>query len=1160
MPNGLFETVKGTATGFLGGLFRDEEEEERKRRARERKQREEFQKSLGRLFGKTKEKVGRGALEAGAFIQRGIPKPIQEGIRTSLGETKTLFARDPFREFTSQEKEIAERRFGKISKLFPKKKFEDLTEEEKKERGETLTELGIGFTGIAAVTKIGISSPLIKAASKRFRISESVLLDRIKTSTDPTFKAIRRQVGKLDLFENEFRRYQKQISDSIGKVNLPEFRLEEEFIPNTIEYQNPLTKLARVGWNKLTHLANQTPGVKKLTVQEGRPDDAFRLLKERNRIQNGLLQRFEEDIIAPIRKLPLEEKQQLGEMINKYTTPSPEFAPFVKKIDIEIGVLGRKITDINKKWVDNGWIRPEDSFLSEETFLNNLGKYARSFYLKKVGDKARFQPGVVSKEGRINLSPFKKKMTLTDWGKSALLHEGKTEAEITKLAPKELEAVGLEAKKAFGWVSQADAMLSQTFKDLTSNHAIMNYFDSVRSDPNLFSAIEKPGFVSVDNLLPRGVLRDRRLGPLNGGFIREGMEQDIRFFLQNGPSSVDKMVGGAISYWKGFKTGWSPATMGRNYVSGHFIQTDLAGFPVWNPTNTPDYFRAVSQYVRRGDRYKFWRDQGLFGGDYHAVEVDRSVLDKFLREGGDAYELANKIATPLDKIKAAPGKVARVPMKWYGSIDHMARQYLAEKSLQRGATPGQAVNFANKWQLDYRMVPEIVDKVRGGKVGGFIAPFLSFYYLMAPRILETAVTRPWTIMKYPLLAAGATTFAAKSLNMTKEEIESKKPSWMENSTWSVLMPWKDETGNPQWLDLSYSIPFGNNPFTLFIDPTDLFKLGQGGGPIQILQNVNNNFDPFFQRQIYDEEDPLNIRAKKVGAYALKGIGPGGIGHAMNLYSALAGEKVGWPLKVDRNIRQTLLRAIGISTYSGGTNEVLKKMNTLKKDINGFQGDITIEERKDNPDRAFITEREMQIHKRYDEISKLLNGVDDEDTRKIKSDVNALKVFGDVENIQLRANAEAIFEELKTLPKDEAARQFDLIDEDNEFLADKIKDLVEEDELGLSRFEKDVKSLGVANGARAEFIFNQLIQLSSAEADILFNDWVEKKLISDEVQEQINRLAKKVGRSFGEVEEDLFGEGLFDEGLFKVSKKRIKRNPFVEEGLFGEDLFGESLFR
>ncbi|KKL04581.1 hypothetical protein LCGC14_2614640, partial [marine sediment metagenome] len=147
--------------------------------------------------------------------------------------------------------------------------------------------------------------------------------------------------------------------------------------------------------------------------------------------------------------------------------------------------------------------------------------------------------------------------------------------------------------------------------------------------------------------------------------------------------------------------------------------------------NTPDYIKAVSQYVRRGDKYKFWRDQGLFGGDYHAVEVDRSVLDRFLKEGGDPYELANKLAGPLDKLD----KVAKVPMKWYGSIDHMARLYLAEKALKGGASSGQAVNFANKWQLDYRMVPEIVDKVRGGKVGGFIAPFLSFYYLMAPRVL-----------------------------------------------------------------------------------------------------------------------------------------------------------------------------------------------------------------------------------------------------------------------------------------------------------------------------------------------------------------------------------------------------------------------------------------
>ena len=1095
MPNGLFGTITGAGSSLFRGLFRDEEEEKKR-----------LQESINRLIGGASKAVAKRTLQTAAKIQERIPETLQESIRTTPSDFKTILFRDPTRTFTPEEQEIADKRFGDITKiLVPDKPRAEMTEEEKKQRQEEITDLGIGFTGIGAISEVKLATPLIKAASKRLKLPTGTIIDRIKTSTDPVFKSIRRRVGKLDLFENEFRQYQKEISDNIGKVGVPEFKTEEELIPNTIEYQNPLTKFARGIWNRLTRLANQTPGVKKLTVQEGRPDDAFKLLKERNRVQNGLLQRYEEDIISPIKKLPLEKKQQLGEMINKYTTPSPEFAPFVAKIDTEIGAVGKKITDINKKWVDNKWIKPEDSFLSEDTFLNNLGKYARSFYLQKVGDKVKFQPGVVSREGKINLSPFKKKMSLTDWGKSSLLHEGKTEAEIAKMTSKELETIGLEAKKAFGWVSQADAMLSQTFKDLTSNYAIMNYFDSIRSNPNLFSTVEKPGFVSINNLLPRGVLKDRRLGPLNGGFIREGMEQDVRFFLKNGPSTIEKIVGGAIGFWKGFKTGYSPPTMGRNYVSGHFIQTDLAGYPVWNPTNTGDYFKAVSQYVRKGDRYKFWRDQGLFGGDYHAVEVDRSVLDRFLREGGDPYELANKLAGPLDKL----GKGVKVPMKWYGSIDHMARQYLAEKALQGGATPGQSVNFANKWQLDYRMVPEIVDKVRGGRIGGFIAPFLSFYYLMAPRVLETAVTRPWTIIKYPLIASAATTFSGKALGMTKEQIDAKKPKWMENSTWSVLMPWKDETGNPQWLDLSYSIPFGSNPYTLFLDATDLFKLGQGGGPIQIIQNINNNFDPFYQRQIYDDKDPLDIRAKKVGAYALRSIGPGGISHAMNLYSALSGEKVGWPIKIDRNKRQTLLRAIGISTFSGGTNEVLKKMNTLKKDINEFQGDITIEERKDSPDKAFITEREMQIHKRYDEITKLLSGVDDDDTRKIKSDVGALKIFGDVENIQLRANAEAIFEELKTLSTGEANRQWKIINKDDSRLGDKIIDLVEEDKLGLSRFEKDIKALGVENGARAEFMFNHFTRLSSdAERKKLWDEWKEKKLISDQVAKQLIKLFRR----------------------------------------------------
>jgi hypothetical protein len=840
----------------------------------------------------------------------------------------------------------------------------------------------------------------------------------------PTTMDIQKVIGAESL-----ETYQREVLEEVNKIPLPQVESVPEWYPPTFAYQNPYTKSMNTLLKEGTEKAGEIPIIKHLIPSEGKPPVAMNLLRDRMRIEEGLYQRAKETYVDPLRKYSPELKQELGLMINKYIPVKEGYKGVVKEIDVEIGRYGKAISDLGDDWLAKGWILPEEKYLSNETFLNNLGKYSRSFY-REEGQKGIF-PSLRSQKGKISTSMFKRKMSLEDWGKTALSYEGKelredvarkaterqarrTEilgmqladldeqiayfnAELTRqqqiaykgaitprlspvtqlrtqrrlgitgerervaireleraqkerahilqriklegvkgeiareeIAPEivdmsksELEALGLEAKKAFGWVNEADAMLDGTFKDLTTQYANMSWQDSVVKSPEIFSRTPKEGWVAVKDILPKGVERTRVLGPLNGGYIHPGLEGDLRAMTTTGKHPIMEMLGETLSWWKISKTAGSPGAMARNYMSGNFIQTDMAGAPVWDPKNTPTYVRSVYDYLKKGDIYKRWRDAGLYGADYFKVEIGDIAGAK------STADISAKIFEKSAKLKNYTS--------YYGAIDHFGRTYLAEWAYAKGATEAQAVRFANKWQLDYRIVPQILDKLRKEGVVGAIVPFASFYYLMAPRTLEVAITRPWTIAKYPVLFEAMNSYSRSVLGLTKEQAEAIKPKWMaERSDWSVLLPVKDDKGQPQWLDLSYSLPFGGSWYTGFIDIDDMASLARGGGPIQVMQNINNNYDPFMKKEIVNKYDSPNTQLKKRLGYFLMGMGPGVLRDIDRARSAFKGEKYGYPFKLSRSKAQALLRPFGLSVYSGGINEYLSKAKELESDIKNLQ--------------------------------------------------------------------------------------------------------------------------------------------------------------------------------------------------------------------------------
>ncbi len=489
----------------------------------------------------------------------------------------------------------------------------------------------------------------------------------------------------------------------------------------------------------------------------------------------------------------------------------------------------------------------------------------------------------------------------------------------------EVEKLGLELKIQTGWVYEAEAMLHRTFRDLAYQLANSMWLDAISESSELFSKTPKEGFIAVKDLLPRGVERDIRLGPLNDGYIHPGLVDEIRLFFTPERHFIP-LFSEILSWYKASKVPLSIATTVRNFFSGITVQNDLAGAPVWSliphkgKINLQIQKQAIIDYITKGPLYHKWGDRGLYGAGYFDVELKPIDIKKIQNS-------IFPLKTFSDIVLEKSGKLRKLLTSYYGAIDHIQRTYLAEWAENLGATPQQAIYWANKWQLDYRFVVPIIEKLRSG-VTGFFFPFISFYSLMIPNTLETLLTKPWKLLKYTILFIILEEIARRGLGLTKEEVEEKKPLFLRNKPYVIPVAKDEQTGKVTYLDLSYHLPISGINY-LYLDFPELFTSIRGGGLAGSMYNALNNYDPFTNKKIYQDGDLPSIKREKMARYILRQTTTPLVFHFQNLYDAYQGKLYGYPPR-KRDANELLLRMVGITVYSDPDIEIHREQLKRKK--------------------------------------------------------------------------------------------------------------------------------------------------------------------------------------------------------------------------------------
>lgn len=422
-----------------------------------------------------------------------------------------------------------------------------------------------------------------------------------------------------------------------------------------------------------------------------------------------------------------------------------------------------------------------------------------------------------------------------------------------------------------------------------------------------------------------------RYGKLRGMLVRKEIHNDLvgsAHIGVDGHGWAEKLFGyggittKAVNAWKTSKVALNPPGQIRNFIS-NMILMHLSGVPMHL---VPVRLAQAIKSIRTQDR--FWQIGQKYGisiGTFGAQELYR-IEQEFLKDQGAGGPFAFMRYAKLIASKAGDvyqlmetvGKLAKV-------IDEMERRNVDETT---------AVLEANKWLLDYSLVPPSVRYLRNAPVG---APFVTFYYKLAPLLLEVAAKYPWRFAPYVGLAYILPQLVAGMTGVDDEDLEQMKvalPEWLRDKGHVYALPWKDENGRWQFLDLSYMIPW-----TMFTSAARQAKDGNVSealktsglitGPLpDMITAIRSNKDAFTGREIANAGDPpaLQIGSWMTWLYNLamppvitnRGlVGPDLGNPAYNfggkLHNALAGStnKYGEPRAT---VAQALLSAGGVSMY------------------------------------------------------------------------------------------------------------------------------------------------------------------------------------------------------------------------------------------------------
>lgn len=312
--------------------------------------------------------------------------------------------------------------------------------------------------------------------------------------------------------------------------------------------------------------------------------------------------------------------------------------------------------------------------------------------------------------------------------------------------------------------------------DAARKAAHYNLIEKLKATKGLVSHIPKPGYVeSVES-------------GTKGWYLPKDVELELKALRE-----IPQIARGWYQKW--FMTPWKaskiilrPATHVRNTLS-NLILNDIGGLPFYRA----DVYMDGLKGMRAGSSE--WKDFVRMtgaGGTWSQQELYQ--LESGLRYG----------ATMWDKLYNVFNKVAEPGRGLYQAEENMFKfsKYLYNIR-EQGMSKAEAALDAMKWTFNYAETTPFI-----AKTGKYAIPFVRWWSKALPMIAEAAVKHPVRVAKWIALGRELQLQAIQAVGLTDGEwdaIHDKLPEYIQNGLF-LLMPWRDQKGRLNLLNLTYIVP------------------------------------------------------------------------------------------------------------------------------------------------------------------------------------------------------------------------------------------------------------------------------------------------------------------------------------------------------------------
>jgi len=363
-----------------------------------------------------------------------------------------------------------------------------------------------------------------------------------------------------------------------------------------------------------------------------------------------------------------------------------------------------------------------------------------------------------------------------------------------------------------------------------------------------------------------------RYGRLRGLWVRKEIFDDIMGVsaLQSPSAGFFQSLfgyGGVGTHitqlWKMGKVALNPPSHVRNMLS-NAVMLQLSGVSL--PMVPKRLYDAAMQIVNNGPAYQIAKKYGLTESSFSAQELfraKRELLD---------LQAHLKALGPMGQIRRIGAIISDFAGDTYQFEDALFKVAKILDEVGKGTDEATAAIEAQKWMFDYSLVPNWVRYARNAPIG---APFITYAYKVLPRLLEVAALHPQRFLPWVGLFYGLQYAVTSMWDVDDDDLERMKmalPKWLQDRGHTAVLPYKDEDGRWQVVDLGYFFPW-----TMYTESLgqlakgevqeSVQTLGLVGGPIaDLLIAWKTGRDPFTERAIVNPGDPPHKQAVAIMSY------------------------------------------------------------------------------------------------------------------------------------------------------------------------------------------------------------------------------------------------------------------------------------------------------